>query len=167
MSQQNLERVFCNFTLAWECRSFHTSPGVFVCSSPPWADPLMQPSSVLAPGTPCPACFRCFPLPTHLIQMNGSLSSSGEENNPFIWGAGSEKDLEHVGQGGGRHQRTRTEKICSSLPPRGACPEEEEAVCQALPSRTHPDRCVWPCDHLQGQTHTGWLHLYRVSRAGP
>ena len=29
-------------------------------------------------GTPVTACFRCFPAPTHLIQINGSLSSSVE-----------------------------------------------------------------------------------------
>ena len=29
-------------------------------------------------GTPCPACFRFFPAPTHLLQMYGSLSSSAE-----------------------------------------------------------------------------------------
>ena len=37
-------------------------------------------------GTLCPACLRCFPAPTHLIQMNGSLSSSAEACLwPFIW----------------------------------------------------------------------------------
>ena len=33
-----------------------------------------QCSSTLVLGTHCPACFRYFPPPPHLIQMNGSLS---------------------------------------------------------------------------------------------
>ena len=33
----------------------------------------------------CPACFRCFPAPAHLIQMNGHYPASTElGNNPFI-----------------------------------------------------------------------------------
>ena len=36
-------------------------------------------------GHPCPACFRCFPAPTHLIQINGHKQASAElDNNPFI-----------------------------------------------------------------------------------
>ena len=39
---------------------------------------LIQWFSNLSSGTTYPACFRCFPAPTHLIQMNGSLSWSVE-----------------------------------------------------------------------------------------
>ena len=35
--------------------------------------------SILVLGTPCPACFRYVPAPTHLIQINGP------DNDPFIW----------------------------------------------------------------------------------
>ena len=39
---------------------------------------LSQWFPTLVLGTPCPACFGCFPAPTHLIQMNVSLASSAE-----------------------------------------------------------------------------------------
>ena len=69
---------------------------------------LNQWFSILVLGTPCPACFRCFPPQTHLIQINGSLSG------PFIWircvGAG--KYLKHAGQG---VPRTRIENHWSKL----------------------------------------------------
>ena len=33
----------------------------------------------------CTACFRCFPAPAHLIQLNGYYPASIElDNNPFI-----------------------------------------------------------------------------------
>ena len=36
-------------------------------------------------GNTCPACFRCCPAPTHLIQMNGCYQASAElDNDPFI-----------------------------------------------------------------------------------
>ena len=63
--------------------------------------PLHQGFSILVPESPYPACFRCFPAPAHLIQMNGHYPASTElDNNPFIWirCAGAGKHPEHAGQ---------------------------------------------------------------------
>ena len=43
----------------------------------PWIRGLQPWSS----GTPCPTCFTCFPAPTHMIQMNGSLSKPDNEHS--------------------------------------------------------------------------------------
>ena len=59
----------------WQCCIFL----IIKCHHEQWFQTLVL-------RTPCPACFRCFPAPTHLIQMNGSLSSSAEACLwPFIW----------------------------------------------------------------------------------
>ena len=64
--------------------------------------PIHQWFSTLVLESRCPAQFRHFPAPTHLIQMNGRKQASAElDNDPFIWircvGAG--KHLKHAGQG--------------------------------------------------------------------
>ena len=41
-------------------------------------------SSTLVPRTHCPACFRCFPAPTHPIQINKLLTSSGESRREHV-----------------------------------------------------------------------------------
>ena len=52
-------------------------------------------------GTPCLACFRCFPAPIHLLQMNDRYQASAElDHDPFIWirCVGAVKHLKHAGQ---------------------------------------------------------------------
>ena len=49
------------------------------------SDTLQQCFSTLVLRTHCPECFRYFPTPTHLIQMNVHYQASAElHNDPFI-----------------------------------------------------------------------------------
>ena len=81
----------------WHCithRGLQVATLLQKLTSQPWSS-----------GTPCPACFRYFPAPTHLNKVNGRYYASAEiDKDISIWircvGAGKHlKHAEQVGPG--------------------------------------------------------------------
>ena len=73
----------------------YTRQGYKICTYP-YSGP-----STLVLRTHCPACFRRFPAPTHLISMNSCQQASAElDNNPFfrIRCVGAGNHLKHTRQ---------------------------------------------------------------------
>ena len=94
--------------LAQHSRQARRSPQV-------WS--LEQPFSTLVLGTPYPARLKCFPLPTHLVEMNGvviKLSRILTTTDSFESGASEEGTIENMQDSGsqGRGLGTAVLEAC-------------------------------------------------------